>query len=422
MQWHCFIRNDRGDEICPFFLVWKKKQIMNYILMRKLIYLFSAVLLLCGCGSAVTEGDAQPVVSEPVQITDLSDYDSRMKSAEDWTSYTAAVQRRYSMVYEDGTKSLYDLDGVLEEGDKNMHLTQHINADGIQSEIEGWYDGSRLYMTYNTVDYYEDMNPASVRQVMLVPVKPLHVSDSTVESVQVNELDQGTEYVFTLTPVSARSLFDSRYDIYGLNQYSSYEVKGGTITQKFDADGRITSEKAVFESAVETNGILVDVESDSAVSYANINSTEVEISEEQKKRFAGYVAFMDIDTNAISEADITTDYEEATKLETLKKRLVHRLNYTVQEDGTYLAEFNEAESYRFDFSNSIFTYSNRTSRYIYNWKGDQGGFGDTCSIDFTKNQVTDGCDESVVKTMKDVRNYFLMELYYCGLSLDDLKQ
>ena len=277
-------------------------------------------------------------------------------------------------------------------------------------------------MTYNTGDYYEDMNPASVRQVMLVPVKPLHVSDSTVESVQVNELDQGTEYVFTLTPVSARSLFDSRYDIYGLNQYSSYEVKGGTITQKFDADGRITSEKAVFESAVETNGIHVDVESDSAVSYANINSTEVEISEEQKKRFAGYVAFMDIDTNAISEADITTDYEEATKLETLKKRLVHRLNYTVQEDGTYLAEFNEAESYRFDFSNSIFTYSNRTSRYIYNWKGDQGGFGDTCSIDFTKNQITEGCDESVVKTMKDVRNYFLMELYYCGLSLDDLKQ
>jgi hypothetical protein len=58
---------------------------------------------------------------------------------------------------------------------------------------------------------------------------------------------------------------------------------------------------------------------------------------------------------------------------------------------------------------------------VYNWRGDQGGFGDTCTIDFRNGSVTEGCDESVVNQMKEVRNYFLMELYYCGLSLDQIQ-
>ena len=383
--------------------------------------------MLWGC-AAETAGEPEPSPSAPVSETVVPEADKGLyKAYEDairashMDSYTAAVQRRYDVQYEDGTKSVYDLDGVIEDDGENIHVVQHINADGIQSEVEGWYDGSRLYMTYNTVEYYEEMDADSVRMIMLVPLKPYAVPEEAVESIAVNETEQGSEYAITLKPASAKSVFDNRYDIYGLNQYDPYEMKQGIITQTFDKTGALVSEKTSFESSITANGIGVDITSETSAEYLNVNSTSVLISDSQKKKFAGYVSFMEINTDAISDADITSDLPEDDPIDTLKKRLVNRLNYTVQEDGTYLAEFNEGESYRFDFSNSLFTYSNRTSHYVYNWKGDQGGFGDTCSIDFTRNQYTDGCEESVVNTMRDVKNYFLMELYYCGLSLDDLK-
>ena len=58
-------------------------------------------------------------------------------------------------------------------------------------------------------------------------------------------------------------------------------------------------------------------------------------TEDQKKQFAEYVNFMDIDTSQISDADVTVDYAEATPIETLKKRLKHRLNYTEKSEGVY---------------------------------------------------------------------------------------
>ena len=132
-----------------------------------------------------------------------------------------------------------------------------------------------------------------------------------------------------------------------------------------------------------------------------INETVIEITDQQEQAFASYVNYRDIDTSSITDADVTSDYEEADPIETLKKRLIHRLNYSVNEKGIYQSKFNETESYAFDFNNGIFTYSNRTSHYVYNWRGDQGGFGDTCTIDFRNGSVTEGCDESVRR--KDMR-------------------
>ena len=337
-------------------------------------------------------------------------------------NYTAGVQRTYDMRYEDGSISVYDLDGVYEQSGNFLHMIQHINADGIQSETEGWYNGSRMYMTYNTVDFYEDMGLSDAKEVLLVNTEPCEVQDAMLEGIAVSEDGSGTVITLTLKPEAARSLFDSRYDIYGLKQYKDYEVTSGTLIQSFDAAGNLTGDQSEFRSLVTVDGIRVDITAATSVSYLNVGETEVKITGDQQKKFDTFVYYQDIDTDAISDADITSDYPEDTPEATFRKRLVNRLNYVRQSDGTYLAEFNETESYRVDFEHSLFTYSNRTSRYVYNWKGDQGGFGDSCTVDFRTGAHSEDCDESVLEQIDAVRKYFAMELYYCGLSLDELKE
>ena len=61
-----------------------------------------------------------------------------------------------------------------------------------------------------------------------------------------------------------------------------------------------------------------------------------------------------------------------------------------------------------------------SSVYTYNWKGDNGGFGSSCSYDFTTDSSTSTCDSDVLAKIKEVKTYLQMELYYCGLSLEDL--
>ena len=181
-------------------------------------------------------------------------------------------------------------------------------------------------------------------------------------------------------------------------------MKSGTITQTFDPSGKIAGEETEFICSLSTKGIGVEITVTSSVRYMKINETVIEITDQQEQAFAAYVNFRDIDTSSITDADVTSDYEEADPIETLKKRLIHRLNYSVNEKGIYQSKFNETESYAFDFNNGIFTYSNRTSHYVYNWRGDQGGFGDTCTIDFRNGSVTEGCDESVVNQISILEN------------------
>ena len=105
---------------------------------------------------------------------------------------------------------------------------------------------------------------------------------------------------------------------------------------------------------------------------------------------------------------------------TFKKRLVNRLNYTKQEDGTYISSFNsDNEQYLIDFDKHVFQYSNRTIHYVYNWLSDQGSMG-TCTVDFTNDVTGSECKDTTVETIKDVKNWFQMELYYCGLTLNQL--
>ena len=240
---------------------------------------------------------------------------------------------------------------------------------------------------------------------------------SAVESIETAEEDKNTVYTVKLNSTGARELFDQLYDIYGLSQYPDYTVQSATVTQTISGTVPV-SEKTDFVCEVKTNGITINVESVSNAEY--IPNSTLALSQEKQKDLDTYVNYLDIDTSSISEADITSDLPEDTVTETLKKRLIHRLNYEVQEDGSYLAEFNENESYKFDFTNSIFTYTNRSSRYIYNWKGNIGGFGDACTLDFNTSKAAGNCEESTVDMIRKVKTFMAMELYYCGVSLDEL--
>ncbi|MBQ9328626.1 MAG: hypothetical protein IJ225_08855 [Solobacterium sp.] len=394
--------------------------------MRNKRILCSLIVLLTGCTAVEPTApvESSPETPESASLVTGSEYETYRSCYEQSAlgkNYTAAVRRVYDMRFGEEAISVYDLDGVLEKDAETMHLTQHINADGMQSEIEGWYDGSRLYMTYNTVTYYEDMSSANVEEVMLVPVEPVWIAESDIETITETERNDTITFELILTQDAAEKLFRTRYDIYGLDAYENYHVNQGVITQIFYEGNVLTSEEALFRCGVTSGGIDVDVTAETRVGWLKQNTTSVVLSDAQAEEFAGYVHYSDIDTATISDADVTEDYAEDSTIATFKKRLISRLNYTLMDDGTYETDFNETESYRIDFSNSLFIYSNRTSRYVYNWRGNQGGFGDACSIDFDTGKATDGCDESVLEQMTNVRDYFLMELYYCGLSLDDLK-
>ena len=387
----------------------------NSPMLKKLLCIFMFLTITAGCARE-TSVPSEPAPSAPPD-SGYAAYRSAVDAVSLPSSYSAGLKRSYDMHYSDGSVSFYDMDGTCEENEGLIHFLQHMNADGLQSEIEGWYRDSRLYMTYNTVNYYEDMEIDQARQILLVPLGIHAVPSSAVESIETAEEDKNTVYTVKLNSTGARELFDQLYDIYGLSQYPDYTVQSATVTQTISGTVPV-SEKTDFVCEVKTNGITINVESVSNAEY--IPGSTLALSEEKQKDLDAYVNYLDIDTSSISEADITSDLPEDTVTETLKKRLIHRLNYEVQEDGSYLAEFNENESYKFDFTNSIFTYTNRSSRYIYNWKGNIGGFGDACTLDFNTSKAAGNCEDSTVDMIRKVKTFMAMELYYCGVSLDEL--
>ena len=331
------------------------------------------------------------------------------------------------MDYGEGTvSSIYDLDGTLEEsgidGDNpQAHVQEYIHSGGIESSLEGWYVNGRLYNTYNSVNYYEDMSFSSFEASLLVPVHPYTVSSQETQSQQETAMANGRQIVYTLTDEAAKSVFLSHYDVYGLDQYDDFAVQSGTITQTIDADQRITKEETSFVSTLMSGDVKVKVTATTSVSWLNFQNTVVEISDDQMKALSAFVSYKDIDTSSIAPDDGYDDTPEATVTDTFKKRLINRLGYTVDDNGNYVTNFNDTESYTIDFVHDQFIYRNLSSTYVYNWNGDTGGFSSICSYDFNTGNKTDGCDDSVVEMIQNVKNFFIMELYYCGLSLSDLQ-
>ncbi len=382
-----------------------------------------SVLTGYGCGLKEDGSKGTAASSLPV-LTTVAEYRQRMEERPDYQSVTAAFRRSYTMDYgENQVSGIYDLDGVMQETDlhsekKQGHLKQYIHSGGIESSLDGYYTDGRLYNTYNQVQYYEDMDFHAFEESALVPLSPIVVKDEQLASMEKE--DENT-YVLHLSKAGAQALFTDVYDVYGLKEYDAYEVVSGVITQAFDEAGNVIREETDFESTVQVNAYTVRVMAQTQVHWTDFNATTLTLSDQQKEHGAAYVNFADIDTNAISSETIPDDEAEATIAGTFRKRLVNRLSYKKESEDIYTTNFNENESYTIDFAHDQFLYKNRSSTYVYNWKGDTGGFGAVCNYDFHTDTATENCDESVREMIQNVKQYFMMELYYCGLSLDDLQ-
>ena len=381
--------------------------------------------LLCGCASSsssAAESTVSPSAEASVSSDPFDRYQARISGIPERSSWTASVKEDYDMHFSDDTDQAYTLDGVIEmDEERSMaHVTQNINANGLASVLEGYYESGRLYNTYNGVAYYEDMTVSDVQSSLLVPMTPIKLKKEQIESIDVQE-SEGTEiYTAVLNADAAESILNSRYDIYGLSQYEDYKVSSGTITISFDEDGNCIGETSAFAVSLTQDSLPVTIDIRTEMNIIRINSTEIEITDEQESVFETYVNYTDIDTDAIQTLTSDDDSAEATVTDTFRKRLVSRLGYESSGNNLYSVTFNTSEGYEADFGNMQFTYSNYSIAYIYNWKSDTG-VHDSCTYSFADEKASADCDDTVIQSLKDAKSDLQMELYYCGLSLQDLQ-
>ncbi len=385
--------------------------------MKKILIAGTAVLLLSGCAQET------PGKPEPSPVTDdlYSRYSEAVNSRLSSDSYTAAVSSKYSYLFSDNTTGIYQMDGVLETEKEVMHMTQHLNANGMASEIEGWYDGSRLYNTYNGITYYEDMSAKDVRDSMLLPLDPFAFPAEYIQGLADSTAENGdVTYSVTIAEDHLADVFRDRYDFNDMEKLDQVNVSSGIITDTFSAEGYFLSETSRFEISFEYSGQEVKTVYEGSVRCLNYGSTSAVISDAMKSEFAQYVNYKDIDTSSIVVEPAADDTPEATVEATFRKRLVGRLGYTEESDGVYTQKYNENEAYMIDFNNHTFRYSNYTIDYIYNWKGNVGSMG-KCTVDFASGTNSSECTDETMEMIDKVRSFMRMELYYCGLSLEDLQ-
>ncbi len=399
--------------------------------MKKIYMILATTMLLSlvGCKTTKQKEIIDNVASfTPTELPETDntyeDYANHLLILKSGTSFTVGVKNSYTLNYSDDTSTEYSFDGILEventTSNPTAHITEYINGDGLQSSVEGYYYDGRLYNNYNGVTYYEDMDYEALTAVLQTPISIQTFKEDEMEDISKTVEDDITTYTISLTDEASTNYFLNHYDVSGISSYENVTVDKGTVVQSFNSQGYFVGEDATFTASVVIDDMTTTISYSSTVSYIKIDETSVTISDSSKEEQASYVAFEDIDTDSISDADVQSDAPGETTTETFQKRLVNRLKYTKQEDGTYLTEYNDNESYTVDFENHQFIYTNYSSKYVYNWKGDTGVFGTACNYDFDTDKSSASCEESVVEMIKNVKLYFEMELYYCGLSLDEL--
>ena len=369
-------------------------------------------LVLAGCHSTASSS----VQEEGKQITEaFASYEKAVADHVYGESWQADLSSNYTMSYSDDTKDTFDFKASLKQENQNVSFTQKINSNGASFDMEGYYLDGRLYNSYNGISYYEDMTYDAFVKTMMVPFDPLTLDESQIMSIQGIEKDDGTvQYVIELQPESAASIFTDRYDVYGLADYDDYGVKEAQIIQCYDSNGYLLQEKTSFTMTVSYSSQQVSVLYESDLQYSNNNSTSVSVDEETMEQLKAYVNYKEIDTS-MDESENEGD----TVLEKFRSRVVSYLGYQKRDDGTYRLEFNTNEMYQIDFENCTFTYGRYSIAYTYNWKTDVAS-SSTCNYNFETEHSSDGCDVSVIDAMKEVKQDLAMELYYCGLSLEDL--
>ncbi len=394
--------------------------------------MMASVMVLTGCSSTTNTNQGSSTSSNKTEkkLTNhkgdaYESFANSVENVKDSDSFSAAVSSSYTMSYSDDTKDIFEFDGVIEkektDKDTKAHVTQNIESNGGNFNIEGYYYKGKLYNSYNDITYYEEMDYSDLEETMMVPMHCYAYPEDKIESIKAQEDEDGNIiYTIQLSEDYAEDLFTDRYDTYGLNNYDDYQVSNNQIVDTFDSEGHFISETTTFDTSVTSSGYEVGVQFTSSLNYLKLDQTEINITDEMKKEQKEYVYYEDIDTSSLSTDTTYDDTEEKTVTATFKKRLKNRLGYEVSEDGTYQQSYNDNESYIIDFDNYTFTYSRYTIRYTYNWKGNVSTMG-SCTVNYKTGNQSSSCEDSTVDMMETVEQYFEMELYYCGLSLSDLQ-
>ena len=221
--------------------------------------------------------------------------------------------------------------------------------------------------------------------------------------------------------VSVEPVEAAEHKGYRLGLWVKDDMAGiGTLTY-FDQDGNFVSEKTEFDVEITVSGQKVSITFTSSLSYMDLNKTKVSISDEQKQEDQAYIAYTDLKPEEITSEGLLDDSEEATVEATFRKRLVERIGYQDEGNGVYSDSFNENEEYIVDFNAKTFQYRKYSLTYTYNWKNDTAAMN-ACTFNFAEDRQSDDCEDSVIQGMKDTRDSLEMELYYCGLSLEDLQK
>lgn len=375
--------------------------------------LLSSLFILSGCGKQSADSSMKEGKETPVSDA----YDVWKKTAEGvkTDNYTADYECHYTMTFSDDTKTSFDLSGKLKVADENSSYTQSVNSNGTEFTLAGYYMNGRLYNSYNDIKYYEDMSFEDYLGTLMVPFDSPSWSNDEIDSITgIKDSEGNTVYTISFKEGNADNIFSSRYDAYGLKDYDDYKVNSSKVTLQYDSKGNRMMEKTEFTASVSYSSQAVKVEYDSLVKYTDNGSTEVSISDETKEELKSYVPYDQIDTSGSEESDGDTVTEQ------FKNRAVSQLGYELQDDGTYKNEFNTNEVYIIDFANCTFTYGRYSIAYVYNWKNDSAS-SSTCNYNFVSDNSSNGCDASVLDTIKEVKQDLEMELYYCGLSLEDLQ-
>ena len=396
--------------------------------MRKLL-IAALSILLCACTAessssapSAAETPADEKTAEPVPVsTDAYElYESFVTDSTVPDAYTEAVSSRYDFIFSDDTSDIYMLDGTIEKQGETAHLNQYLNANGMSSHIEGYYYDKRLYVLYNGVSYYEDMDIADVLNIMTVPDSPVHPGLQEIVSLEAEENGDETTFSIVCTDEKAYKLFTGKYDIRGLNEFDDFTILSHSIKETYDASGVLVRQTVSYDTEISYSSQKIRVTFASSISRTNTGDTEVLITDELKKEQAAYPAFTDIDTDAIETMTEDDDSPEKTASETFRKRLVSRLHYEETSDGIYRTDFNDHETYIVNFNTGTFTYTNYSISYSYSWKGDTGSMG-SCTYLFEEEKQSADCEESVLEGIQNTKSDLQMELYYCGLLLEDLQ-
>ena len=367
--------------------------------MFKKILLSIVLILVCACST-----------NQPNETIEYDDYQAILSNVKSMDSFKVTATNKYEFTFSDETKQIYDFSSVMVaqdvSGNPKAHLTQDINSVNGQYTTDGYYMDGKLYNNYNnSIKYHEDMSFAELKQTLMVVLDIIQIDSNDVESI--SSVDGG--YLIKLNEEGASRQFLRRYDFYGLSLYPVTKVNEATIFQKIE-DNYISQEVVNFNLDLNINESNVNIDFDSSVTYEDINKSEVIIPED-----------LNVDEYLYYEELIQEDGGNESGIELFKQRLVDLLGYTNEREGVYRSEFNEGQVYIVDFNNNQFTYQNRTSTYVYNWKGNTGGFGSSCNYDYETKTGSDNCQASVIDTLEEVKLYFEMELYYCGLTIEDIK-